>query len=66
MHAYCSLVRLLSIGRPAVERKSYEIFFGIMTQLNKQTRLVMVETGQVGDVSNEERKVAKLSGFINL
>lgn len=40
-------------------------FFGIMTQLNKQTRLVMVETGQVGDVSNEERKVAKLSGFIN-
>ena len=27
VHAYCSLVRLLSIGRPAVERRSYEIFW---------------------------------------
>lgn len=65
VHASCSLVRLLSIRRPAVGRKSYEIF-GIMTQLNKQTRLGIVETGQVGDVSNQERKVAKLSRFINL
>lgn len=29
-------------------------------------RVVIVETGQVGDGSNKERKVAKLSRFINL
>lgn len=68
MRAYCSFVGLLSIGRPAVEWKSYEIFLNndSVKQTNKQARVVIVETGQVGDVSNKERKVAKLSRFINL
>lgn len=39
VHAYCSFVGLLSIGRPAVEWKSYEIFLNndSVKQTNKQT-----------------------------
>lgn len=51
-----------------MEWKSYEIFLNndSVKQTNKQMRVLIVETGQVGDVSNKERKVAKLSRFINL